>query len=121
MSDSEIKIYECSECGELFLERSDLRRHIFNDHLDDDGATGSKAAATSRTRVLTTGAERARRATSSGSMEYIVARNKEGKCAVVPSSVNLPAGWTKKYGATTRKRCEAFKAAECGTQNYCDP
>ncbi len=120
MTDSEIKIYECNECGELFLERSDLRRHIFNDHLDEDEASGSEADASSRSRILTMGPEQSVRATASGSMEYIVARNKEGKCAVVPSSVNLPAGWTKKYGATTRKRCEAFKAAHCETQNYCD-
>ncbi len=36
MSSAERKEYECGECGAVFSSRDDLRKHIYDEHFDQD-------------------------------------------------------------------------------------
>ena len=116
MPESEIKLYECTACDAIFLDRSDLRKHIYDDHFDDR----EKADSVSRSRMSRPAAAAAHTAAVDGAMSHKVVRNKEGKCAVVPAAAILPPGWTKKYGANTKRKCDAFKAHACQAQNHCN-
>lgn len=35
-NNEEEKTYECTECGATFSSRQELRKHIYQDHIEDD-------------------------------------------------------------------------------------